>query len=116
MADVFRELIKGSEIENRLTGTVKLANEESDPDYGVDQNVKLMSREAEKDGDGKVAVPATTGAARAKLPPPAACSSEAAQQYEKMNRPLKPGGGASTTTNTKGTGAATSPGDSSRRN
>ena len=30
-----------------------------------------------------------------------------------MNRPLKPGGGASTTTNTKGTGAAADPGGSS---
>ena len=48
MADVFRELIKGSAIENQLTGTVKLANEEKDPDYGVDEDVKLMSREAEQ--------------------------------------------------------------------
>jgi hypothetical protein len=108
MADVFRELIKGSEIENRLTGTVKLANEEKDPDYGVDQGVKLMSRETEKAGDAKAAAPVAAGARpRTKIPPPAALSSEAAQQYEKMNRPLKPGGNASTTTNTNGTGAAT---------
>ena len=43
MADVFQELIKASAIENQLTGTVKLANEEKDPDYGVDDDVKLMS-------------------------------------------------------------------------
>ena len=110
MADVFRELIKGSEIENRLTGTVKLANEERDPDYGVDRDVRLMHQETVKAGDGKVAVPAAGGArARAKLPPPAALSSEAAQQYEKMDRPLKPGGNASTTNKTQGTGTAAAP-------
>jgi parvulin-like peptidyl-prolyl isomerase len=110
MADVFRELIKGSEIENRLTGTVKLANEEKDPDYGVDSNVKLMSRETDnKAGDAKAAAPVAGAAARAKMPPPAALSSEAAKQFEKMNRPLKPGGGASTTTNANGNAAGTAP-------
>ena len=40
---IFQELIKAAAIENQLTGTVKLANEEKDPDYGVDDDVKLMS-------------------------------------------------------------------------
>ena len=94
MADVFRELIKASAIENQLTGTVKLANEEKDPDYGVDDDVKLMSRERRQGGRcDRAAAPAAAGtAARAKMPPPAALSPEAAKQFEKLNRPLKPGG------------------------
>ena len=43
MGLIMQELIKAAAIENQLTGTVKLANEEKDPDYGVDGDVKLMS-------------------------------------------------------------------------
>ena len=38
-----QELIKASAIENQLTGTVKLANEEKHTEYGVQDDVKLMS-------------------------------------------------------------------------
>jgi parvulin-like peptidyl-prolyl isomerase len=108
MADVFRELIKASSIENLLVGSVKLANEEKDPDYGVDDNVKLMSRESGSPADQKAAPTAASPAQqRAKLPPPAALSAEAAKQYEKMNRPLKPGGNATTSSNPNGTGSVT---------
>jgi parvulin-like peptidyl-prolyl isomerase len=108
MADVFRELIKASAIENLLTGTVKLANEERDPDYGVDKDVRLMSREGGSPADAKAAPAAASPAQqRAKLPPPAALSSEAKKQFDKMNRPLKPGGNATTTSNPNGTGGVT---------
>ena len=111
MADVFRELIKVSAIENMLTGSVKLANEEKDPDYGVDKDVKLMSRES----SGKESATRASGAAgsgtavRAKLPPPVALSAEAAKQFDKINRPLKPGGNASTTTTSKASGSGSTP-------
>ena len=110
MADVFRELIKVSAIENMLTGTVKLANEERDPDYGVDKDVKLMSRESSgKESATRASAPAGSGAVgRAKLPPPVALSAEAAKQFDKINRPLKPGGNASTTT-TKASGSGSTP-------
>ena len=112
MADVFHELVKVSSIENLLTGTVKLANEEKDPDYGVDKDVKLMSRESSaKDGDARAnGAPPTGSVARAKLPPPVALSPEAAKQFEKLNRPLKPGGNASSTTsNNANNGSGTTP-------
>ena len=44
-----------------MTGTVKLANEEKDPDYGVDREVKLMSREANAKADDQSAAPAAAG-------------------------------------------------------
>ena len=112
MADVFHELIKVSSIENLLTGNVKLANEEKDPDYGVDHNVKLMQGET----SGKESATRASGAAgsgtvaRSKLPPPVALSPEAAKQFEKLNRPLKPGGSASSTTsNNANNGSGTTP-------
>jgi foldase protein PrsA len=85
----FQELIKQSAIENQLTGTVKLANEEKDPEYGVDRDVKLMSNSP--DGRGSDAQPGAqpTAGARPKLPTPAALSPDAAQQYDKLKRPLR---------------------------
>ncbi len=94
MGIVFQELVKASAIENQLTGTVKLANEERNADYGVDHDVKLMSNPPA--GKGALAQgkpPAGATAARPTLPPPAALSPEVAEQYEKLKlqRPLKPG-------------------------
>ena len=43
MGLVMQELIKGSEIENKLTGTVKLANEDKTSGFAVEDDVKLMS-------------------------------------------------------------------------
>ena len=92
MADVFRELIKASAIENQLTGTVKLANEEKDPDYGVDQDVKLMSRRSRRQGRrctsdraGRERVPVHERSCR----PQPHCPAEAAQQFEKLRSPLE---------------------------
>ncbi len=111
MSDVFRELVKVSAIENMLTGTIKLADEEKDPDYGVDKDVKLMSRESSgKDADARANAPAGSGSVpRTKLPPPAALSPEAAKQFEKLDRPLKPGGNASSTTSKNATVSGSTP-------
>ncbi len=43
MGFVFQELMRAAAVENKLTGSIKLANEEHSPDYRVDGNVKLMS-------------------------------------------------------------------------
>ncbi|HEX3450073.1 MAG TPA: peptidylprolyl isomerase, partial [Isosphaeraceae bacterium] len=46
MQGIFQELLKSAAIENQLAGTIKLANEEKDPNFGVDRDVKLMSNPA----------------------------------------------------------------------
>ena len=98
MGVVFQELVKMSAIENKMVGTVKLANEEQQDDYNsVDKSkVKLMSNAGGGDGtvDDRVARAAASGSAsagsRVKLPPPVAASPEAVQQYENFQkRPLK---------------------------
>jgi foldase protein PrsA len=97
MGIVFQELVKMSAIENKLVGTVKLANEEQQDDYNsVDKSkVKLMNNAG---GDSTVddsAVRAAAsgtagGGSKAKLPPPVGASPEAIQQFENMQkRPLR---------------------------
>jgi foldase protein PrsA len=100
MGVVFQELVKMSAIENKLVGTVKLANEEREDDYNsVDKsNVKLMKNAGGGGGDGTVDDRAVRAAAaggasagtKVKLPPPVAVSPEAVQQFENIQkRPLK---------------------------
>ena len=83
MERVFQELIKAAAIENQLTGTIKMANEERDPDYRVDGDVKLMG--GDKNGGGRRPQPrggpGRGPAATPRIPPPAALSPEAAQQF-----------------------------------
>jgi len=95
---VFQDLLKQSAIENQLTGTVKLANEEQNPDFGVDHDVKLMSPQPEGKGRGTQGPAPDGSVSRTKLPPPAALSPEAAQQFEKLQRPLRPSGDTSNNT------------------
>jgi parvulin-like peptidyl-prolyl isomerase len=107
MQAVFQDLLKSAAIENRLVGTVKLANEEKDPSYGVDRDVKLMSNPpAGKGSDARAAMAAgaAPAGARPKIPTPAALAPEAAQQFDKLNRPLK---GATGAKDSQGNGAAT---------
>jgi foldase protein PrsA len=93
---VFQELLRRSSIENQLTGTVKLANEEQDPQYGVDHDVKLMSNPPAV----KAVAPQRGGTSSSVVPgpkqPPVGLSPEAAQQFESLNRPLRKSGTAST--------------------
>jgi len=90
MGFVFQELMRAAAIENKLTGSIKLANEERNPDYRVDGNVKLMSTPQSgkpgAPGAGAQAAQAADAASRPKLPPPAALSPEAAQQFDSLQR------------------------------
>lgn len=67
MSGVFDELIASAQVENKLTGQVKMANEDNQPGGRVDKNVKLMS-------DPDSALPksdATKTTARPKISPAA---------------------------------------------
>ena len=44
MSEVFDKLIQASQVDNKLTGQTKLANEDRHPDHRVDGNVKLMKQ------------------------------------------------------------------------
>jgi foldase protein PrsA len=95
MGIVFQELVKAAEIENKLTGSVKLANEEQDPDFNTvgRDSTKSMGK-APSAGSG-TADPGAVRAAgstpgRAKLPPPSAASPETVEQFERLQkRPLR---------------------------
>ena len=92
MQGIFQELLKSAAIENQLAGTIKLANEEKDPNFGVDRDVKLMSNPAAAKGSdarAAVAAGAVPAGARPKIPTPAALAPDAAQQFDKLKRPLK---------------------------
>jgi foldase protein PrsA len=88
MGIVFQELVKAAAIENQLTGTVKLANEEKDPNYGVDKDVELMSNPPA--GPGGERRPAPSGKVNSgKLPPPAALSQDAAKEFDRFEKARK---------------------------
>jgi foldase protein PrsA len=89
MEKLFEELIKEAEIENRLTGAVKMADEERDPRYRVDGDVRLMGNKGKGGSDGRAGgAPSAAAAQVPKMQRPAALSPDAARQF----RPLKPGG------------------------
>ncbi|WP_165064951.1 peptidylprolyl isomerase [Paludisphaera rhizosphaerae] len=94
MGLVFEEIVKKAAIENHLVGSVKLANEENQPDFRVDDKVKLMSNPQSSTPEpqaNQAAAPAA-GAAR-KLPTPAAVSPETAAEFDKtkaVSRPQSP--------------------------
>ena len=83
MGEVFVELMRASAIDNKLTGHVKLANEETHPDHKVDGEVKLMSN------PGQGTPPSSASAAsnaKVKVPAPAALSPEVRKQAESLQR------------------------------
>jgi foldase protein PrsA len=88
METIFQDLIKAAAIENRLTGMIKMANEEKDPEFRVDSDVKLMGNKDGVSGPDPRGPAAGATLPSSKLPPPAALSPEAAKQF----RSLKPGG------------------------
>ena len=97
MNAVFQELAKAAGIENKLTGTIKMANEEQDPEYqkaksDIDGQVKLMSNPPSTPGTPPTA--AGSGS-QSKAARPAGLSAEAAQQYENLQRSSKSATGAS---------------------
>ena len=106
MGDILQELIKAAAIENQLTGTVKLANEEKDPEYGVDGDVKLMSNP-----------PATKGAAKpvrsqARCPevknaaPPVGLAPDAVREFERIKSRPKSSSAASSDAATSSSSAS----------
>lgn len=89
MEKCLHELLKRSSVENRLTGAVKLANEENNKDYQVDGDAKLMGDRNKDASVNRTNAPAVTASPSSpSIPPPAALSPEAARQF----RPLKRGG------------------------
>jgi parvulin-like peptidyl-prolyl isomerase len=88
METIFQDLVRAAAIENRLTGMIKMANEEKNPDFRVDGDVKLMGNRNSTGVDPRTVNARPTGAP-AKMPRPAALSPEVASQ---QFRPLKPGG------------------------
>ncbi len=89
MGLIMQELIRAAAIENQLTGTVKLANEERDPAYGVDGDVNLMSNPAA--GKPAAPKPASVGNSmkRGNVAPPVGLSADAVREFEKINRPTR---------------------------
>ena len=83
MGSYFVDLMKASEIDNRLTGRVKMANEDT---VQADGNVRQTSGQE----PGTPSAPTPAGAGRAKTPPPAAASAEVIRQTEALQRaPVK---------------------------
>jgi foldase protein PrsA len=86
MNDVFVAMMRAAAIDNKLTGQVKLANEDLLPESQVAGDVKLMSNAG---GGNAPAAPAPAGAAapRTNLPAPAAASPDVIKQAEKLTEP-----------------------------
>jgi foldase protein PrsA len=86
MNDVFVAMMRAAAIDNKLTGQVKLANEDLLPESQVAGDVKLMSNAG---GGNAPAAPAPAGTAppRTNLPPPAAASPDVIKQAEKLAEP-----------------------------
>jgi hypothetical protein len=84
MNEVFVDLMRKAEIDNKLTGRVKLKNEDLLPESETDGEVQLMSNPG-----GPPSAPRPAGAAtpRSTLPLPAAASPEVIQQTQKLARP-----------------------------
>jgi foldase protein PrsA len=87
MSETFVELMKAAAIDNKLTGHVKLANEELEPDHQVDGDVQLMSNPGEIQTQ-----PGTNPAAsapRAKLPTPTALPDAVKKADSLKSAPVK---------------------------
>ena len=86
MGQVMQELIKGSEIENMLTGTIKLANEDKHKEFGVEDDVKLMSNPPHSKTRPQPDAAAVKTRAGVKRGNPAVLSPEVAKEFEKIVR------------------------------
>ena len=97
MGVVFQELMQAAAIENKLVGSVKMANEEQDPDFNTadKSSAKLLGNRGAGGAttDDKAvrtgASEAVETTPRVKLPAPTAVPADAVEQFEKLNRPLK---------------------------
>jgi parvulin-like peptidyl-prolyl isomerase len=85
MNEVFVGLMRSASIDNKLTGQVKLANEDMLPESQTDGDVQLMGHQA---GNTPPARPQPAGVApKLNLPQPAAASPEVIQQTQNLVRP-----------------------------
>ncbi len=89
MGLVMQDLIKAAAIENQLTGTVKLADEEKNSEFGVADDVKLMSNPPHAKSAPSSGVAGGGAAARAKMSPPVGLSKEALREFQKIDRPKR---------------------------
>jgi foldase protein PrsA len=92
MGLVYVEMTKASAIDNKLTGTVKLANEEANPDHRVDGEVKLMGNQEAGAPEPPAPRPASTqGTAGGRSnPAPVGVPAEVLKQKEKLQNSSKP--------------------------
>jgi parvulin-like peptidyl-prolyl isomerase len=95
MGAIMQELIRSAAIENQLTGTVKLADEEKHPEYGVDGDVNLMSnppatKGAPKPGTVSGAMPRGKNAAA-----PVGLAPETVREFERIKSRPRSGSAAS---------------------
>jgi foldase protein PrsA len=79
MGEVFEELVEKAAIENKLVGSMKLANENQHPEFRVDDKVKLMSNPESNTPDTGDADGQATAGAPPKLPTPAGLVDDAAK-------------------------------------
>jgi foldase protein PrsA len=89
MNEFFVGMMRTAAIDNKLTGQVKLANEDLLPESQADGNVQLMSQQG---GNTPPPRPQPSAAAAANapkmsLPPPAAANSDVIQQTQKLTSP-----------------------------
>jgi foldase protein PrsA len=86
MGAVMQELIKSAAIENQLTGTVKLANEEKDPNYAVDGDVNLMSNPPTSGAAPKARAVSGAMPKGKSATPPVGLSQEALKEFQRIDR------------------------------
>ena len=94
ISSVFEDLMKASKIENKLTGQVKLANEEDHPEYkaGLDQKVERMSNAGETQPNmptGGRSNGGTVTPAGSSSRPPAGVPTDAASAASKLQQTIK---------------------------
>ena len=86
MNEVFVGLMRAASIDNKLTGQVKLANEDLLPESQVDGNVQLMGN-TQSNTPPPRPQPSNAPAAKMNLPTPAAASPEVVKQAERLAQP-----------------------------
>jgi foldase protein PrsA len=89
MTDLMNDLMKNAAVDNRLTGRVKEANEEHDPEYlaAQDSKVKLMSGDANAPGKATTAVGEGTVTAPAPTTP-AGLSQEVVKEAQQLKQQI----------------------------
>lgn len=88
MNEVFVAMMQAAAIDNKLTGQVKLANEQLLPESQVDGDVKLMGGQANQPATRQPQAPQPAAAApRQKLAVPAAANPDVIKETEALTRP-----------------------------